>query len=184
LGASKATIDHTVEASVALETTLHDHTDKSAVAEADKAVEELAQVRSKLSGKNAVAEIPREERFQVRQAILLADKSIDSLVKGNKLKLDDAETSKLKTNRDELRKLTDYAPSWVLIAIALSLGMGTMIGWKRIVVTVGEKIGKSHLTYAQGAAAELVAASTITMASNLGLPVSTTHLLPSGNPGT
>ena len=74
--------------------------------------------------------------------------------------------------------------SWVKVAVALALGMGTMVGWKRIVVTVGEKIGKEHLTYAQGATAELVAMVTIFAADNFGLPVSTTHVLSSGVAGT
>ena len=81
-------------------------------------------------------------------------------------------------------KLTKFIPSWVKFAVALALGLGTMIGWKRIVVTVGEKIGKEHLTYAQGASAELVAMATILAADNLGLPVSTTHVLSSGIAGT
>ncbi|RWK19374.1 MAG: inorganic phosphate transporter, partial [Mesorhizobium sp.] len=75
-------------------------------------------------------------------------------------------------------------PLWVKIAVALALGLGTMVGWKRIVVTVGEKIGKSHLTYGQGAAGELMAMVTIGMADRLGLPVSTTHVLSSGVAGT
>jgi PiT family inorganic phosphate transporter len=72
----------------------------------------------------------------------------------------------------------------VKVAVALALGLGTMVGWKRIVVTVGEKIGKEHLTYAQGACAELVAMATISAADNFGLPVSTTHVLSSGVAGT
>jgi PiT family inorganic phosphate transporter len=182
--ATSATIDHTIEASVALAATVHDHADASAVADADKATEELAQVRSRLAGKTAVTDIAHDQRFQVRQAILLADKSIDTMVKGKKLKLSDDETHKLKKDREALRALTDYAPKWVLIAIAIALGVGTMVGWKRIVVTVGEKIGKSHLTYAQGASAELVAMCTIGLASSFGLPVSTTHVLSSGIAGT
>src|SRR6202021_3110589 len=74
-------------------------------------------------------------------------------------------------------------PTWVKVAVALALGMGTMIGWKRIVVTVGEKIGKDHLTYAQGAAAEITAMATIGAADWFGLPVSTTHVLSSGGAG-
>ena len=81
-------------------------------------------------------------------------------------------------------KLTKYIPTWVKVLVALALGLGTMIGWKRIVVTVGEKIGKSHLTYAQGASAEFMAAATIGLADGLGLPVSTTHVLSSGIAGT
>ena len=83
-----------------------------------------------------------------------------------------------------ISKYTDYAPDWVIILIALSLGIGTMIGWKRIVVTIGEKIGKTHLSYAQGASAELVAASTIALSTFFHLPVSTTHVLSSGIAGT
>ena len=81
-------------------------------------------------------------------------------------------------------KATKFIPAWVKVAVALALGMGTMVGWKRIVVTVGEKIGKEHLTYAQGACAELVAMGTIFAADNFGLPVSTTHVLSSGVAGT
>src|SRR5205807_3309353 len=84
----------------------------------------------------------------------------------------------------ELQTLTDFIPLWVKVAVAVALGCGTMIGWKRIVVTVGEKIGKSHLTYAQGASAELVAMATIQVADIYGLPVSTTHVLSSGIAGT
>ena len=182
--ATAETIDQTIAASIALTEVLRDHADKSAVADADKATLELAQIRSLLTGRTSVSEIPRGRRFEVRQAILLADKSIDTMVKGKKLSLAEEESSKLKKDRDTLRKLTDYAPSWVLVAIALSLGMGTMIGWKRIVVTVGEKIGKTHLTYAQGASAELVAMCTIGLSSKFGLPVSTTHVLSSGIAGT
>ena len=80
--------------------------------------------------------------------------------------------------------LTKYIPTWVKVAVAFALGVGTMVGWKRIVVTVGEKIGKAHLTYGQGAAAELVAAGTIGLADHFGLPVSTTHILSSGVAGT
>jgi PiT family inorganic phosphate transporter len=73
---------------------------------------------------------------------------------------------------------------WVKVAVAIALGLGTMVGWKRIVVTIGEKIGKTHLTYAQGASAELVAMATIGAADMFGLPVSTTHVLSSGVAGT
>ena len=81
-------------------------------------------------------------------------------------------------------KLTKFIPVWVKVMVALALGLGTMIGWKRIVVTVGEKIGKDHLTYAQGASAELVAMGTILAADHFNLPVSTTHVLSSGVAGT
>ena len=83
-----------------------------------------------------------------------------------------------------LDNATRFIPFWVKVAVAIALGLGTMVGWKRIVITVGEKIGKSHMTYAQGASAELVAAATIAAADVYGLPVSTTHVLSSGVAGT
>jgi inorganic phosphate transporter, PiT family len=86
--------------------------------------------------------------------------------------------------KKELDNATKFIPAWVKVAVAIALGLGTMIGWKRIVVTVGERIGKTHLTYAQGASAELVAMVTIGAADMYGLPVSTTHVLSSGVAGT
>jgi PiT family inorganic phosphate transporter len=86
--------------------------------------------------------------------------------------------------KGSLDNATKFIPTWVKVAVALALGLGTMVGWKRIVVTVGEKIGKTHLTYAQGASAELVAMTTIGAADAFGLPVSTTHVLSSGVAGT
>ena len=99
-------------------------------------------------------------------------------------KFSDAETATLKTFTGGLQKGTRFIPLWVKVCVAIALGLGTMVGWKRIVVTVGEKIGKTHLTYAQGASAEMVAAATIMGAQYIGLPVSTTHILSSGVAGT
>src|SRR5262249_11561551 len=97
----------------------------------------------------------------------------------------DAQTaSNLSAFRKSLDASTKFIPLWVKIAVAIALGLGTMIGWRRIVVTVGEKIGKTHMSYAQGGAAELVAMSTIAAADMYGLPVSTTHVLSSGVAGT
>jgi len=86
--------------------------------------------------------------------------------------------------KKQLDNATKFIPPWVKVAVALALGLGTMVGWKRIVVTVGEKIGKQHLTYGQGASAELVAMGMIGAADMYGLPVSTTHVLASGVAGT
>jgi PiT family inorganic phosphate transporter len=97
-------------------------------------------------------------------------------------------TQDAKTNlgafKGKIDDATKFIPLWVKIAVAIALGLGTMVGWKRIVVTVGEKIGKTHLTYAQGASAEVVAMLTIGAADMFGLPVSTTHVLSSGVAGT
>ena len=94
------------------------------------------------------------------------------------------ENAALSNYKKRVDQATKFIPEWVKVAVALALGLGTMVGWKRIVVTVGEKIGKEHLTYAQGACAELVAMATISAADNFGLPVSTTHVLSSGVAGT
>ncbi len=95
-----------------------------------------------------------------------------------------AENKSLAAYKKQLDNATKFIPTWVKVAVAIALGLGTMVGWKRIVVTVGEKIGKEHLTYAQGASAEIVAAVTILAADNFHMPVSTTHVLSSGVAGT
>lgn len=133
---------------------------------------------------NSVTSIPKSERFSVRKDIMVMDRNLTSISKRPEVKLSEAEKETLKAELKKVRKVTDYSPKWVLLMISLSLGFGTMIGWKRIVKTVGEKIGKEHLTYAQGASAEMVAASTIGLSSYFGLPVSTTHVLSSGIAGS
>jgi PiT family inorganic phosphate transporter len=101
-----------------------------------------------------------------------------------KTSLDKPSAATLKKFQGDLESGTRFIPTWVKVGVAIALGLGTMVGWKRIVVTVGERIGKTHLTYAQGASAELVAALTIGAAELYGLPVSTTHILSSGVAGT
>lgn len=128
--------------------------------------------------------IPDRQKLEVRRDILLINKNLTSLINDSSLELNEKEAQSIRSCLGQLRTATDYAPFWVLLIISLSLGAGTMVGWKRIVRTIGEKIGKEHLTYAQGASAELVAASTIGLASGLGLPVSTTHVLSSGIAGS
>ncbi|MBC8042425.1 MAG: inorganic phosphate transporter [Rhizobacter sp.] len=145
---------------------------------------ELAGIAMLLNGKTSLAELPESQRWELRRNILLVDNSFAKMEKEGALQLSAAELATVKSNRKSLRALTDYAPAFVLVMVALSLGLGTMIGWKRIVVTVGEKIGKEHLTYSQGASAELVAMGTIGLAAFSGLPVSTTHVLSSGIAGT
>lgn len=129
-------------------------------------------------------EIPDSVRWALRKHILEVDNLVTQLTKSGALHLTPAQARALQQSNEELRSITDYAPLWVLIAVAAALGIGTMIGWERIVVTVGEKIGMDHLSYAQGAAAELVAMSTIGVSTLAGLPVSTTHVLASGIAGT
>jgi PiT family inorganic phosphate transporter len=143
-----------------------------------------ARLRLRFATLSDIHDIPKTERFQVRKDIMIIDRELTSISKKEDVKLSEAEKKSLKEELKNVRKATDYSPTWVLLMISLSLGLGTMIGWKRIVKTVGEKIGKEHLTYAQGASAELVAASTIGMSSYFGLPVSTTHVLSSGIAGS
>jgi PiT family inorganic phosphate transporter len=114
----------------------------------------------------------------------LASEALRFLLRDEENDLAGEDVAALAAYKSSLDGATKFIPLWVKVAVAIALGLGTMIGWKRIVVTVGEKIGKSHLTYAQGASAELVAASTIGVADYMGLPVSTTHVLSSGVAGT
>jgi PiT family inorganic phosphate transporter len=114
----------------------------------------------------------------------LASEALNFLLKDKANNLKPDEVAKIKAFKGSLDSATRFIPLWVKIAVAIALGLGTMIGWKRIVVTVGEKIGKTHLTYAQGASAEIVAMATIGAADMYGLPVSTTHVLSSGVAGT
>src|SRR5437763_12104204 len=114
----------------------------------------------------------------------LADEAVRNLMKDKNNDLTKEEVGTLNAYKQSLDASTKFIPTWVKVAVAIALGLGTMIGWKRIVITVGEKIGKTHLTYGQGAAAELVAACTIAAADMYGLPVSTTHVLSSGVAGT
>lgn len=145
--------------------------------------QELTDVQTILAGKTSLRELSKDARWQLRKDVILIDSTISKMEKSGELQLSKERLAEIKKLRGEVRKLTDYAPFWVLIIVALSLGIGTTVGWKRIVITVGEKIGKSHLTYAQGASAELVAMSTIGLSAFAGLPVSTTHVLSSGVAG-
>lgn len=131
-----------------------------------------------------INDIPKDERFLVRKDIMIFDRNLRDIARKSEIKISDAERKVLKDELEKVRAVTDYSPRWVILLISISLGFGTMIGWKRIVKTVGEKIGKEHLTYAQGASAEIVAASTIGLSSHFGLPVSTTHVLSSGIAGS
>ena len=145
----------------------------------------LDDVRQTLERVPRTSRLDAQERWQVRSDLLRIDRSLQEL--GTLFEpgsLSQADDKVIAACRAELRKATDFAPTWVTVAVACALGCGTMIGWKRIVVTVGEKIGKSHLTYLQGASAEVVAACTIGLADLGGMPVSTTHVLSSGVAGT
>jgi PiT family inorganic phosphate transporter len=141
-------------------------------------------IGEEVKGYGSLAKVPAEAMGNVRNDMYLASESI-RLMDKNKVGNFDADTSgKLQLFKQQIDNATRFIPLWVKIAVAIALGLGTMVGWKRIVVTVGEKIGKTHLTYAQGASAETVAMLTIGAADMFGLPVSTTHVLSSGVAGT
>jgi inorganic phosphate transporter, PiT family len=144
---------------------------------------EIQNLQAILAGKEKFSDVPKEQRSTLRTTIYLIDSSITKLKKQH-LVTDAQDAAVFGLFATGWKATTDFIAPWVKVAVAIALGFGTMIGWKRIVVTVGEKIGKSHLTYAQGACAELVAMGTIQAADIYGLPVSTTHVLSSGIAGT
>lgn len=133
---------------------------------------------------NSLAKIPLGNEVNMRKDMYLSAETINKLEENAHVSFDPETKSNIEAFKKLLNNATKFIPLWVKIIVAIALGLGTMVGWKRIVVTVGEKIGKTHLTYAQGAAAEIVAMTTIGLADGFGVPVSTTHVLSSGIAGT
>jgi len=149
------------------------------------ALHELVQdLNGEVSVYKEFKSVPAKDQTNVRNDMYVASEAIRLMQKNHNPAFTKDENAALANYKSKVDKATKFIPPWVKVAVALALGLGTMVGWKRIVVTVGEKIGKEHLTYAQGACAELVAMATISAADNFGLPVSTTHVLSSGVAGT
>jgi PiT family inorganic phosphate transporter len=144
----------------------------------------ISSISAQIKGGGSLAKVSPDQVGNVRNDMYLASEAIRFLETEQNSLLSKQALVNLADYKKELDKATKFIPLWVKVAVAIALGLGTMVGWKRIVVTVGEKIGKSHLTYAQGASAELVAMVTIGAADMFGLPVSTTHVLSSGIAGT
>jgi PiT family inorganic phosphate transporter len=144
----------------------------------------VREIATQINEHGSIAKMPAEAVGNARNDMYLASEAIRFLMKDKESDLSKDEVATLNAYKGSLDNATRFIPYWVKIAVAIALGLGTMIGWKRIVVTVGEKIGKTHLTYAQGACAEVTAAATIAVADGFGLPVSTTHVLSSGVAGT
>jgi PiT family inorganic phosphate transporter len=142
------------------------------------------EISSRLSAAEGFSSLQPAERGDLRTDLYLVSKAVAKLDKAGKLDIAPGVLEKERALAKHADAVTNYIPDWVKISVALALGLGTMIGYKRIVKTVGEKIGKSHLTYAQGASAEAVAMATILAGDHFGLPVSTTHVLSSGIAGT
>ncbi|HEY2254812.1 MAG TPA: inorganic phosphate transporter [Variovorax sp.] len=143
-----------------------------------------SSIGTQVSEHGSISGLPADAVSNVRNDMYLASEALRRLDASGAAKLDADATAKVKAFRKEIDEATKFIPLWVKVVVAIALGLGTMVGWKRIVVTVGEKIGKTHLTYAQGASAEVVAMLTIGAADMYGLPVSTTHVLSSGVAGT
>ena len=144
----------------------------------------VKSIGDQVSSNGSVAKIPAADVGNTRNDMYLTSEAIRFLQKDKESELTADDNKTLTAYKKQLDNATKFIPDWVKVAVALALGLGTMIGWKRIVVTVGEKIGKTHMTYAQGASAEIVAMATIFGADHFGLPVSTTHVLSSGIAGT
>ncbi len=144
----------------------------------------IKDVAAQVASYKELKNVPPEQTRNVRNDMYLMSEALRLADKSGALKMSAEDTAVVKNYKHHIDDATKFIPGWVKVAVAIALGLGTMVGWKRIVVTVGEKIGKEHLTYAQGAAAEITAMVTIGAADMFGLPVSTTHVLSSGIAGT
>ena len=143
-----------------------------------------ADIVTQVQQYGSIKKVPAADTPNMRNDMYLVGDALRLIGKSTSAKIDKPGMASLKTFQGQLENGTRFIPLWVKIGVAIALGLGTMVGWKRIVVTVGEKIGKTHLTYAQGASAEMVAAATILAAQYFAMPVSTTHILSSGVAGT
>ncbi len=141
------------------------------------------KVNSKITYK-PLDSLSNAEKFEIKSEVTKLAKEIEIVRASKTIPISIQDKINLKESIKSVKTITEYSPVWVILMISLSLGLGTMIGWKRIVTTIGEKIGKQHLNYAQGASSELVAAGTIGLATAFGLPVSTTQVLSSGIAGS
>jgi PiT family inorganic phosphate transporter len=142
------------------------------------------QIGHQVGASGSMAGVPQGIVDNVRNNMYVASEAIRLMEKAKQPAFSESDAKAIDNFRKQIDHATKFIPTWVKVAVAIALGLGTMVGWKRIVVTVGEKIGKQHLTYGQGASAELVAMLTIGAADVYGLPVSTTHVLSSGVAGT
>ncbi|WP_337266310.1 inorganic phosphate transporter [Oryzifoliimicrobium ureilyticus] len=144
----------------------------------------IHQTSGEVAAFPSLTAVPTHLVTNIRNDIYLIGEALKLIDKQNLLKMEPTDLQAVKNYHSAVDNATKFIPTWVKVAVALALGLGTMVGWRRIVITVGEKIGQTHLSYGQGAAAELVAMATIASADHLGLPVSTTHVLSSGVAGT
>jgi PiT family inorganic phosphate transporter len=175
-----ARIDQTRQATAELGTLLA----AAPAAGANDGQQHVADIGERLAGVVSYEELAPNDRWELRKSLLGLESAMRRHLAQFGKGMKPEERVHCNQLQSEVLAPIEYAPAWVLLAIACSLGLGTTVGWKRIVVTVGEKIGKVHMTYGQGACAELVAMGTIGLADHLGFPVSTTHVLSSAVAGT
>jgi PiT family inorganic phosphate transporter len=142
------------------------------------------QIAHQVGQSGSMGAVPQGVVDNVRNNMYVASEAIRLMEKAKQPAFAPEDVKAIDNFKAQTDHATKFIPTWVKVAVAIALGLGTMVGWKRIVVTVGEKIGKQHLTYGQGASAEVVAMLTIGAADMYGLPVSTTHVLSSGVAGT
>jgi PiT family inorganic phosphate transporter len=158
---------------------------RAVTAQGVSALDALAEsISARVDQYHSIDKVPAGSMVNIRNDMYLVSEGLRFMSKAESLNVSAADQKVLDAYKGQLDHSTKFIPTWVKVAVAIALGLGTMIGWKRIVVTVGERIGKTHLTYAQGASAEIVAMATIGAAEMYGLPVSTTHVLSSGVAGT
>lgn len=150
--------------------------------DAARAVIALDKTKAMLANLESYNQLSIEERGQMRRLLLCIADTTDKAAALKETKPSDKRY--LKELKEDMLKTIEYAPVWIIMAVALALGLGTMIGWRRVATTIGEKIGKKGMTYAQGMAAQMTAAVSIGVASYTGMPVSTTHVLSSSVAGT
>jgi PiT family inorganic phosphate transporter len=146
--------------------------------------QQVNEIANELTIYKELRQVPQANVRNFRNDLYVVSEAMRLMQKSGNPKFPENDAAILANYKKHVDGATKFIPGWVKVAVAIALGLGTMIGWKRIVVTVGEKIGKDHLTYGQGAAAEITAMATITAADIYGLPVSTTHVLSSGVAGT
>ncbi len=150
--------------------------------DAGRAVIALERAKGMLNGLESYDKLSVEERGHMRRLLLCVSDTADKVARLPETKADDKRY--LKELKADMLHTIEYAPIWIIMAVALALGIGTMIGWRRVATTIGEKIGKKGMTYAQGMSAQMTAAISIGVASYTGMPVSTTHVLSSSVAGT
>lgn len=142
----------------------------------------IDQAQTQLASITHYNQLKPEQRIQMRRLLVCIAENTAKIAKLPETSSEDKRL--LNKLRKDVLFTVEYAPTWIILAVALALAIGTMIGWRRVAVTIGEKIGKKGMTYAQGVSAQMTAAVSIGVASYTGMPVSTTHILSSAVAGT